>query len=86
MFKLFNIHLIKLRKNHYAIRDNQLIIDSRMLREDLYKNIEPYLNHIESGYNICWWSYTNDMINYTDLYCSKDDFEYIVKDYILSSF
>lgn len=83
---LFNIiYLNKLKKHHYAIRNNQLIIDYRMHREDLYKKIEPYLTHNEDDYNVCWWTYTNDVINYSDLYCSKNDFENIIKKYIESS-
>lgn len=75
-------HLKKLRKYHYAIKDNdKLILDRRLYeRSDIWNRITNYVSTTFSDYSIGFWSYTNDAIAYnTNMYMSKYDFENFVE-------
>ena len=82
------IYLKKLKKYHYAFKDKtKLILDRRLFdRNEVWNRIKPYIKNKIDEYNIGFWSYTNDMVSYTDMFMSKHDFDTYVEKIIELAF
>ena len=73
---IFNLQKKRLQKHGYTIKKDKLIVDYRFKeRSDVWDKFQGFISTYKRDYEIGFWSYTNDAIMYTNLYCSKEDFD-----------
>ena len=76
----------KMKKNKYGMKKGYLVLDGRFRdRIDLKKKLEGLISVNHEDLPIAWWSYTNGMIVYSNLYCSRYNFENYIKPIIEST-
>ncbi len=78
---IFNLQKKKLEKHGYTIKKDKLIIDYRIKeRPEIWDKFQGVVSTYRRDYELGFWCYTNDTILYTNLYCSKEDFDNYLKE------